>query len=192
MHKKCSMCKIEKLILNFSKLKSSKDGYKIQCKECLKKINKKYSIKNRDKLLKKSKEWYWKYREENRTKAKLRYQLKNKNKIELRKCLNTQKKIKYSISRILRRRFWAALKNNQKKGSAVRDLGCSIVCLKLYLENQFLPGMTWENHGKWHIDHVIPISKFDLTNETEIKEACHYLNLQPMWAIDNLKKGNKI
>ena len=64
--------------------------------------------------------------------------------------------------------------------------------LRNYLEKQFKEGMTWENYGQWHIDHIIPLSSFNLLDEKEVKKAIHYSNLQPLWAIDNLKKGNRI
>jgi hypothetical protein len=78
-------------------------------------------------------------------------------------------------------------------------LGCSAGELKIHLESQFKPGMTWENHGEyigdgtttWNIDHVKPLSQFDLTDVEQQKIAFHYTNLQPMWAKDNLKKGDK-
>lgn len=91
----------------------------------------------------------------------------------------------------LRTRLNNALKN--KSGSAVTDLGCSIDELIIYLENLFLPGMTWENKGRygWHIDHIIPLASFDLTKREQTKKACHYTNLQPLWAKDNLSKGSK-
>ena len=54
--------------------------------------------------------------------------------------------------------------------------------------------MTWDNYGKggWDIDHIYPCSKFDLTQEENIYKMCHYTNLQPMWHLDNIRKGNKI
>jgi hypothetical protein len=105
-----------------------------------------------------------------------------------------KKDIKFKISCALRSRLFHALKNNQKRGSAVRDLGCTIEQLKLHLESLFLPGMNWDNYGLhgWHIDHIVPISSFDITNPEQLKKACHYTNLQPLWAEDNLRKGDKI
>jgi len=85
-----------------------------------------------------------------------------------------------------------AIKKHSKTGSAVRDLGCSIDELKQHLESKFLPGMTWNNYGRfgWHIDHIRPLSQFDLTNPEQLKIACHYTNLQPLWWRDNLSKGD--
>ena len=101
--------------------------------------------------------------------------------------------INYKIADILRTRLYKALKNNQRVGSAVRDLGCTIKELKKHLESQFQPGMNWRNHtlDGWHIDHIKPLSGFDLSDSEEFKEACHYSNLQPLWAKDNLSKGNR-
>lgn len=99
--------------------------------------------------------------------------------------------INFKLKMNLRSRINSVLKGKIKSGSAVRDLGCSIEELKQHLENQFQDGMTWENHGKWHIDHIKPLSLFDLTNRKEFLEACHYTNLQPLWAKDNLQKGDK-
>lgn len=99
----------------------------------------------------------------------------------------------YKIQRYIRKRLSNALFNNQKVGSAIKDLGCTIEELKLYLESKFQFGMTWDNYGLhgWHIDHIQPISKFNLSNIEEFKQACHYTNLQPLWAKDNLIKNNK-
>ena len=50
--------------------------------------------------------------------------------------------------------------------------------------------MTWDNYGQWHIDHIIPLSS--AKTEMEIYELCKYTNLQPLWAVDNLRKNNKL
>jgi hypothetical protein len=92
---------------------------------------------------------------------------------------------------LLRTRLAKALHRQSKSGSAVASLGCSVAKFKVYLESKFLPGMSWENHGEWHIDHVKPLDSFDLTDPSQLLAACHYRNLQPLWAIDNIKKGNK-
>jgi hypothetical protein len=91
------------------------------------------------------------------------------------------------------------LKDNIKNGSAVKNPGCSLEKLKLHLEKQFYSHldtkemMTWDNHspGGWHIDHIIPLSTFDLTDINQLKQACYYTNLQPLWAKENLTKGAK-
>lgn len=67
-------------------------------------------------------------------------------------------------------------------------LGCELPYLKNYLQLKFTNGMTWENYGKWHVDHIKPCAAFDLSKQKEQKECFHYTNLQPLWAQDNLKK----
>jgi hypothetical protein len=207
--KYCIKCDTNKEDLNFYINKKSKDGLYTYCKEChnlLKKSNyviniernKNYYQKN--KLLLKNKYNYVKkcskriYTEDMAIKRK-EYYIKNKEKIitQNSKYKRNRKKfdIPYKISDNLRTRLYLAIKNGQKTGSAIRDLGCSIEELKIYLESKFHPNMTWDNYGKWHIDHVKPLSKFNLIDFEELKKACHYTNLQPLWAIDNLKKGNK-
>lgn len=97
------------------------------------------------------------------------------------------------LSSALRTRLRMAVRRGQKAGSAVRDLGCSIEELRKRLEVQFRPGMTWENWSRtgWHIDHIRPLASFDLTDRTQLLQACHYTNLQPLWAEENLKKGDQ-
>jgi len=91
----------------------------------------------------------------------------------------------------LRSRLSTAVKRGYKAGSAVNDLGCSIEQLKLWFMYQFQPGMTWDNYGEWEIDHVIPLSSFDLTDRAQLLEACNWFNLQPLWKLDNQIKGAK-
>ena len=129
----CYTCKKEKEESSFSISQLKNSDYR--CKECVKKKNKEWYLKNKEKVKEKSK----------------------------------------------------------KITSHIKELGCSIEELKLYLEKQFQIGMTWENWNNtgWHIDHIKPLSKFNLTDINQIKEACHYTNLQPLWAKDNILKGNK-
>jgi hypothetical protein len=113
---------------------------------------------------------------------------KHKDRIKYRK----ENDINFKLTEVLRNRLRSAIKRNSKEGSAVQDLGCTIIELKIYLEKQFRDDMDWKNHGKkWHIDHIKPLAKFDLTNREELLKACHYTNLQPLLVFENLSKGCK-
>jgi hypothetical protein len=89
----------------------------------------------------------------------------------------------------LRNRLNGAVRNGYKAGSAVRDLGCSIDDFKEYIAGLFEPGMSWDNWGKWHLDHIKPLASFNLTDREQFLKACHYTNIRPLWANDNLRKG---
>lgn len=120
---------------------------------------------------------------------------------ERRKELHIQKQAndpQYRIRRSLRANLKNAIKEERRGGSAINNLGCSIAELKLYLERQWMQGMCWDNFGRldalhrtWQIDHITPLSSFDLTDPKQVAEACHYTNLAPLWAIDNRRKANK-
>jgi len=123
--------------------------------------------------------------------ARPEIKLKNNQRDKRRKQADPE----YRLSQLLRDRLRKALKSGYKSGSAVRDLGCSIAEFRSYLESKFEVGMSWTNHGsgpgKWNIDHIVPLSKFDLTSRQHVVLACHYRNLQPLWFEDNIKKYNK-
>ena len=78
-----------------------------------------------------------------------------------------------------------------KSASTIQLLGCNAAELKLHLESKFTVGMTWENHSQfgWHIDHILPCASFALTDPEQQKKCFHYTNLQPLWWVDNIKKG---
>lgn len=80
------------------------------------------------------------------------------------------------------------------KSQIVEWLGCEWTEFMSHIERQFAPGMTWSNHGQsgWHFDHIRPLSSFDLTDREQLKQACHFTNVQPLWAADNVRKGAKI
>lgn len=77
-----------------------------------------------------------------------------------------------------------------KRGSIFHYLGCDVNTLKTHLELQFKEGMSWDNYGKWHVDHIMPLSS--AKNEEELIKLFHYTNLQPLWGEENLAKSNKI
>lgn len=91
----------------------------------------------------------------------------------------------------LRRRLTCAIRGNYRAGSAVRDLGMSISDFRVHFATKFEPGMTWENWGEWHIDHIRPLASFDLTDRAQLLQAVHHTNLQPLWADANRSKGAK-
>jgi hypothetical protein len=104
----------------------------------------------------------------------------------------------FKAKKALRRQVWrvGAICKNQNnpaaRGSSL-SLGCSLEDAKAYLESKFLRGMSWDNYGeKWHIDHIIPICEFDLSEKSEARRANNILNLRPIWAEENLSKGGRI
>lgn len=97
--------------------------------------------------------------------------------------------IQYKISCNFQSRIRVSLKD---KTESTRDLiGTDIKTLISHLEKQFTEGMSWDNHSLhgWHMDHIRPICSFDLTDKNQRKECFNYKNLQPLWAVDNIKKG---
>jgi hypothetical protein len=98
---------------------------------------------------------------------------------------------KNRIAQNLRRRVNKAIRG--KPGSAVKDLGCSVPELIKYIEYKFKIGMSWDNYGMkgWHVDHIKPLVLFDLYDIAEFRKACHFTNLQPLWATENRKKRCK-
>lgn len=174
----CGSCGISKDLSCFSKNRSKKSGYNSICKECHKKAAKAHYANNKDKYAVLAKA----YVSKNRAKIsayQLEWYYKKKSDIQFR------------IKNNLRARLRSALKHNLKTGSAIRDLGCFVSDLRKHLESKFQSEMTWENYGVyWEIDHIKPLATFDLTNQEEFKQACHWTNLQPLTVHDNRSKGN--
>lgn len=193
-------------------VKAYKRSWYLKNKKRILVMRKKYSQDNHETILLKKKEYYRRnktrmnavskeYSKKNKV-AIARYQkiwYKNNKKSVMERTKNWSRNrnatnIQYRLTRQLRSRLNSAIKNHSKTGSAIRDLGCSIPELKIYLENKFQPGMSWENHSYrgWHIDHIIPLILFDLEDREQLLRAVHYTNLQPLWGKDNLKKGGRI
>lgn len=191
-----------------------------RCKLCMKEYKHNWHMKNRDRILAEgaifrennrdklrvmyknrnpeekkasSRACYLKHKER-RLKEMLDYRNNNKEKVAKRHSDYIKNNPDARLRLNLRTRINQALKSSAKAGSAVKDLGCTIEEFKIYLENKFRDGMTWENKGKkgWHIDHIIPLSSFDLKNRKEFLKACHYTNMQPLWWHENLSKSDRI
>jgi hypothetical protein len=123
-------------------------------------------------------------------KSRQKPEFKLKRNIYLKNKLKTD--FNYKLIHTIRVRVKDVLRGHSKSDSTINMLGCTINELWIHLEKQFKQGMTRENHGKWHIDHIIPCSSFDLTKPEEQAKCFHYTNLQPLWASENLAKGSKI
>lgn len=105
---------------------------------------------------------------------------------------NYRKRPEVRIANNLRNRIRTLLKKRNSRYQGKNEL---IECTKeeflQHLESQFKPGMTWENYGEWHVDHVQPLCSFDLTDEEQLKKASHYTNLRPLWSYENAEKSKE-
>lgn len=137
--------------------------------------NKLYNFENRDRLLEYKREW----NRANRVKRAAYMANARATDLQCRLADN------------LRSRVRTAMKNQSKFGSAVRDLDCTMHEFIQHIQNQFTNGMSWDNYGLWHLDHIKPLASFDLTQKDQFLVATHYSNYQPLWAADNYAKGSK-
>src|SRR3990167_2141804 len=135
---------------------------------------------------KRSKKNYEKHREA-RLKQVKEYRQRNKEKIYLADKKRAQEPQRKLGMKLRIRVYMAPSRVGARKSVSTEELvGTTALKLNEHIENQFREGMTWQNHGKWHLDHMIPLASFDLTEEEQQKQAFHYTNLQPLWAEENL------
>lgn len=199
-----------------------KEAMKLASKKCMRKryadpekrqqilnINKKCrekrlcDLREREKDNKKSRERYQNQTEEAKIKHSERGK-KNRQQIKLNPILHEaekrKKRIKLQENPKLKLSNWIALgmrnslKGNKRNRSWRNYVNYTVEELKKHLEKQFKEGMTWDNHGQWHIDHKIPISAFNFTKpeHLDFKKCWALKNLQPMWAFKNISKSNKL
>lgn len=157
--------------------------------------NKKWYKNNKEKILQKQKEYYEDNKKEiNKRRRKIYYDNKERHRKYQRKWERKEYRNnpEFKLKKRLRIRINSAVNNFYKSDTTKNLLGCSVKEFKTHLENEFQDGMTWDNYGDWHIDHIIPCASFDLTDPEQQKKCFHYTNLQPLWAEDNLKKSDKI
>ena len=181
---------------NKEKIIKKASKYYLENKEKIKKrqeiTNKIYYNNNREKIKEKSRKYYCKNKEKKLLKNKI-YRINNKEKVKAHDIWRSKNNINRKLSLLLRRRTLLALKDNSKSKNTMYLLGVeNIEFLWKHLELTFKPGMTRENHGKWHVDHIRPCSSFDLSKPEEQAKCFHYSNIQPLWAEENLRKGAKL
>lgn len=193
--KVCSKCKIKKDKSKFYKRNTRKSGVQSECIKCFNKRleNKNYlAINIGNKTCSKCKEikdinffYKTKYSKDGRCTECKSCQIKYKKE-------RYKNDINFRLKECCRIRIIDVIRGRNKSASTQKLIGCSIDELKKHLESKFTEGMNWENYGDWHVDHIIPCASFDFSKEDEQKKCFHYTNLQPLWAKDNLRKGDKI
>ena len=168
--------------------KTYNSDYYIKNKEEIKVNNKEYKIKNEDSIKLTNKEYYEGNKNTILDKMNERYLNRNKEVFnETRRNYYKEKVIIMAWRRILK----SSLKrlNKKKEERTIDLLGYSALDLRNHLENLFTSGMSWDNHGEWHIDHIKPVSLFDKNTDVAIVNSLS--NLQPLWASENIIKGNR-
>lgn len=218
----CSKCKNLQPITNFNKRSKNSDGLSFWCKNCnheyyLKHYEKnKIHIKNvtslwakNNKIIRKRhrktfklnrpeqiKTYNKKYYINNKDKCKYAnkvWKLHNPNYFNQRERERRKVDCTFKLLKILSNRYRHFLNGLNKTVHTKELIGCSCDEWKTHLLMQFRDGMSWENHGTvWHIDHIIPLSFFDLTDNTEQKLAFHWGNTQPLFINENLSKHNNV
>lgn len=200
--KVCSKCHIEKNLTEFNKMSKVKCGVRSYCRDCQSIESKKYRIENKEKIKeyntkwnKENKDYYEKYFEsyyatnyEKEKERKLKWFRDNKEYSNNYQKKRKKEDVLFRLITIMRNSVNRYLKYSSKRTFEI--IGCSPQELKEHLEKQFVFGMSWENKNLWHIDHIIPLSS--ARTEEDLYKLCHYTNLQPLWAEENLKKSNKI
>ena len=174
-----------------------------------KKRNKKHRENNREYHLLRCQKWRDENKEENRQKNRDRYNANkekyqashrewmkaNRDKINSYRRKKRRESLQHRISENLRAGFKQALaaqlKSSFTSNASFVYLGCSFKELKTQLEDGFQEGMSWDNYGDWHIDHIKPLCMHDLSVKSEQAAACHHTNLQPLWADQNSSKGGR-
>jgi hypothetical protein len=156
--------------------------------ELIKEREKKKYKDNIEESRKRGRDYYENNKEKFLTKQKERYDIDGAEKIKKRRLSDPIFKLKSGIGNRLR----DFLKQNgyNKNKKTFQTIGCTPQELRFFLEKKFKVGMSWDNHGEWHIDHIIPLSS--AKTEEEVYKLNHYTNLQPLWKEENLSKGNKI
>jgi hypothetical protein len=190
----CYKCKKTLPISEFGKNKSTKNGLQRYCRSCKSENDKKYrnDPRFRQRILDSKMEDYWKIRNN-----PIEWETYLENQRETRDYKEEYQQIQNDPFRkakdAIRKTILAALKvRNISKSKLCKTteeiVGCSFMDFKQHIESQFQKGMSWKNHGEWHLDHKIPLASHE--DLDELIKLNHWTNFQPLWAKDNMKKGD--
>lgn len=174
--KACARCKRVKRKTEFKRHKDSVDGTHCYCKDCCNTINREHRKSNPEM----AEAWSRRWREKNPEKRKAIYR---------RWASKPSNRIHLAVTA----RMYECLKSAKDWRRSEELIGYSFDELRRHLERQFIAGMTWDNYGEWHVDHIVPLSSFYITSPDDpaMKQAWAMTNLRPLWATENLKKGAK-
>lgn len=194
MHKQCSRCKESKPFESFPRDRSKADGHHTICKQC-KKVTGQIRYRANATTISADR----KRRRQDPITGPLiceqdrnAFQRNKAQKLQQRKE-RAQKDSAYYLRNKYSKLMTQLLTRQTKISKYYAYVGCDITNWRAWLESKFTEGMTWDNYGRdgWSIDHIIPLSSFDLSIEAERYSALHYTNTQPLWLIDNVRKSNK-
>lgn len=195
--KKCRICHTEKPFDQFHKCKQLKDGHDNRCKPCKKAASQKYYLENKDKIIAKTIEYYHTNKEWlNPIRKKWRKE-NHKDIMEQKRIYMNKRRsesVEFRMLENIRRRVNSFLKAEDKSDRTMELVGCDMETFRAHIESLFTEGMSWDNYGMhgWHLDHVTPCASFDLSDPEQQKRCFHYTNTQPLWALDNLIKGDRM
>lgn len=116
--------------------------------------------------------------------------LRNNKKLYMREQLRENPAVRLRMNLCARIRL--AVKGKNKSARTLELVGCDIGFLRRWIEAKWKPGMSWQNYGKWHVDHIMPCAMFDLSDPVQQRTCFRWTNLQPLWAADNISKSDKI
>ncbi len=204
--KRCPRCGETKPLSAFGKSKGRKHGVKGFCRPCHNATNK--ESRGRNPVTSGAASSRWKKNNPDRCRANLKawearnpgktaqmardWRSRNPDKVQAAREAR-QSRIDWRLKRTLSSRI--RLLALGKSGRRTVDLiGYSMDDLRGHLERQFRDGMTWDNYGEWHIDHIIPLASFSFTSldDPELRRAWSLPNLRPLWAKENMRKHDKV
>ncbi|AZF89935.1 hypothetical protein [Methanosarcina virus MetMV] len=210
-NKRCKKCGALKPLDEFYRDKRTKNGHLFCCKACAKEQARKWRSENPERVRKNKRRWKaenpekpekargyarkWRAKNaENIRKAEKQWRAKNPERykeIQRRKYSSTPAR---KLHKIVSVGIYKALRGSKAGRSWEELVSYTVDDLKKHLEKKFQPGMSWENYGRWHLDHRVPKSvfNFETPEDIDFKECWSLKNLQPMWAADNIRKSNKL